>query len=1062
VFKRLLYIFLFLFTGVAAFAQQYPVQGSLAIASPYPANLSDYANSNIQNVALNLTLTDLAMNNKRVRLKLFIQTQNATIAQSIDNISGEPIIMLDGGIPQRFTNNELAHYFRLENLQGINPDGYARSLPEGIYTIGFEVYDYFTGNKLSGRISQTFWIIINDPPLLNTPTDKSKIADFTSGSGGNGGIIFNWTPRSTQVTNTEYEFTLCELWDATGDPYQQFMSAIPKYQTTVSNTTTLIYSLAQPTLISGYTYAWRVRAKAKAGFEDIGLYRNDGYSNLFTFRYGDPCPPPQSLVLETKTSDQISATWQAPLPTGSGSGEAYKIAYRKYTIAGQWNWAESETSNLFLTISNLEPSTEYEIKVGIPCNDGNSAAPLSPGRGDGGEVVFTPSQRATTLPAGQIAGIECGKEPVIDLSNQKLIENLKVGDVVMANDHPHTLTMVTGSSQGWSGESWSKESLLGGLKLKFRFSNIKVNTDKQLIDGYFESVYDDSQSNIINPGEVVNSMINDVTTLVDDINALTTKIDDFISIIDKRNPSTEEINNLNNYINTNKQTILDNLKNTSGEAAMQKADSAFQEIQEGIDCLRNEEAPTEVVTPATHGPHAAEMSSTPDCKKKIRNGEKTIDQAKNQAEQNSSEVEINCYCHDDPNEWVFTTWVKDVTDKSPCERIKKTLTTLQGCTDTQTLLISTTDKENKILTDATQCLQIDKQKISKLRVVWFKEEMHLTENTESLEKYEIDFKKTDLKEFENADKKDRGLAHRNAKGKIDFMLLIDEPDDKAFNTQREALKKYLGIGGTTEKTKPASFPIKGTQLKEIFPGTDIKRCEEVAKLINKYSDKFEINTPLRMAHFLGQIGTETGGLKKLKENTCYKNKSRIKEKFGKIFYCDLFEGYSCDWNNCGNGHPKLCSPTLKEITPSLVVKDKFVCSSLLIDYTYSCRMGNGTPASGDGSKFLGKGFIHLTGKSQYEKISEIWNADPENANNQKHFDNDDIDELTTNTETAMKASMYFWMINKLNSMAENGIDNPDIDKIGAKVNGTTYPNLPNSYDERRTNSSTTYNIITKK
>jgi len=104
----------------------------------------------------------------------------------------------------------------------------------------------------------------------------------------------------------------------------------------------------------------------------------------------------------------------------------------------------------------------------------------------------------------------------------------------------------------------------------------------------------------------------------------------------------------------------------------------------------------------------------------------------------------------------------------------------------------------------------------------------------------------------------------------------------------------------------------------------------------------------------------------------------------------------------------------------------------------------------------------LTGKSQYEKISEIWNADPENANNQKHFDNDDIDELTTNTETAMKASMYFWMINKLNSMAENGIDNPDIDKIGAKVNGTTYPNLPNSYDERRTNSSTTYNIITKK
>ena len=109
-----------------------------------------------------------------------------------------------------------------------------------------------------------------------------------------------------------------------------------------------------------------------------------------------------------------------------------------------------------------------------------------------------------------------------------------------------------------------------------------------------------------------------------------------------------------------------------------------------------------------------------------------------------------------------------------------------------------------------------------------------------------------------------------------------------------------------------------------------------------------------------------------------------------------------------------------------------------------------------------RGFLHLTGKSQYEKISETWNADPENTNNQKHFDEADIDELTTNIETAMKASMYFWTINKLNSMAENGIENSDIDKIGAKINGTIYPNLPNLYEVRRTNSITTYKIITKK
>ncbi len=481
-FKRFLYIFLFLLAGVAAFAQQYPVQGSLAIASPYPANLSDYANSNIQSLALNLTLTDLTMANKRVRLKVFIQTQNATIAQSIDNVSGEALIMLDGGIPQRFTNTELAHYFRLENLQGINPDGYARSLPEGVYTIGFEVYDYFTGNKLSGRIAQTFWIIINDPPLLNTPQDKSKIADFTSGSQGTGGIIFNWTPRSSQVTNTEYEFTLCELWDPAGDPYQQFMSAIPKYQTTVSNTTTLIYNQAQPSLISGYTYAWRVRAKAKAGFEDVGLYRNDGYSNLFTFRYGDPCPAPQSLALEAKTSDAISATWDTPVGATTG-GIRYKIAYRKYSAAGQWSWAETETFDLFRTISDLEPATEYELKVGVPCSQTN-------------EVVYTASQRAITLAAGQISGIECGKEPTIDLSKQTLLTLLKAGDVVMANDFPTTISSVTGTSQGWSGEAWTKVPWLGDTRIHVTYASIKVNSDYKLIDGSFITTYDPTGKNI--------------------------------------------------------------------------------------------------------------------------------------------------------------------------------------------------------------------------------------------------------------------------------------------------------------------------------------------------------------------------------------------------------------------------------------------------------------------------------------------------------------------------------------------------------------------------------------
>ena len=153
------------------------MQGTLAISSPYPANLSDYANPNIEKLVLNLTLTDLNLSNKRVRLKIFIQKQNSLIAQSVDMVAGEGNIVLDGGVPQRFTSIELARYFKAENLQGISADAYSQSLPEGVYTIGFEVYDFFTGNKLSGRLSQLFWLMLSDPPLLNMPLNRENIID---------------------------------------------------------------------------------------------------------------------------------------------------------------------------------------------------------------------------------------------------------------------------------------------------------------------------------------------------------------------------------------------------------------------------------------------------------------------------------------------------------------------------------------------------------------------------------------------------------------------------------------------------------------------------------------------------------------------------------------------------------------------------------------------------------------------------------------------------------------------------------------------------------------------
>jgi predicted chitinase len=73
-----------------------------------------------------------------------------------------------------------------------------------------------------------------------------------------------------------------------------------------------------------------------------------------------------------------------------------------------------------------------------------------------------------------------------------------------------------------------------------------------------------------------------------------------------------------------------------------------------------------------------------------------------------------------------------------------------------------------------------------------------------------------------------------------------------------------------------------------------------------------------MAHFIGQIGAETGGLNHLDEDNCYSEKN-IRSIFAKRKYCDLFEGYdilspvSCAGKNKLSG----CEPSLSDTRPAV-------------------------------------------------------------------------------------------------------------------------------------------------
>jgi putative chitinase len=58
----------------------------------------------------------------------------------------------------------------------------------------------------------------------------------------------------------------------------------------------------------------------------------------------------------------------------------------------------------------------------------------------------------------------------------------------------------------------------------------------------------------------------------------------------------------------------------------------------------------------------------------------------------------------------------------------------------------------------------------------------------------------------------------------------------------------------------------------------------------------------------------------------------------------------------------------------------------LADVVYANRMGNGSPASGDGFKYRGGGFLQLTGKESYAKYAAYKGLEIADAANKVHTD----------------------------------------------------------------------------
>jgi len=158
--------------------------------------------------------------------------------------------------------------------------------------------------------------------------------------------------------------------------------------------------------------------------------------------------------------------------------------------------------------------------------------------------------------------------------------------------------------------------------------------------------------------------------------------------------------------------------------------------------------------------------------------------------------------------------------------------------------------------------------------------------------------------------------------------------------------------------------------------------------------KFELNTPLRLSHFLAQAGHESAGFKAVTENLNYGAKG-LRGVFGKYFTTDA---------------------------KALEYERK---PEKIANLVYGNRMGNGTEATGEGFKFRGRGYIQLTGKANYQLFDKVVAEDL--------IANPDL----VATKYPLLSAAWFFHKNGLHKIADEGATDSVVTKITKRVNGGT-------------------------
>ncbi|HOZ52619.1 MAG TPA: peptidoglycan-binding protein [Chitinophagaceae bacterium] len=206
--------------------------------------------------------------------------------------------------------------------------------------------------------------------------------------------------------------------------------------------------------------------------------------------------------------------------------------------------------------------------------------------------------------------------------------------------------------------------------------------------------------------------------------------------------------------------------------------------------------------------------------------------------------------------------------------------------------------------------------------------------------------------------------------------------------------------GTTDPIDPSGSSISTTiqfklnKLIGVIPDLVIAQIQDTAI-------KFNISNTLRLSHFLSQCAHESAGFKLTVENLNYSAQG-LANTFPKRY----------------SMNPNEMKKVPNNLALSLHRKPEAIANNC-----YANRNGNGNELSGDGWRFRGRGYIQLTGRSNYLAFDKL--------NDDDIISNPDL----VATKYPLSSAAFYFDKNGLWGLCDKGSSDQEVIDVTRRVNG---------------------------